>query len=214
MRAGNVATAATGAGDGRADMGGAAGAGAERGAAGEHECRQCAGDRAGREARCCRRSEAPGETRWFVFGAEPGKTYVVEAVDPYSDLVANTIGLLFAYDASGVAAPPGDECRLHGEPAGAGAGGGERWQALHRADVSAESGQHAEQARDLCGGWGGDAGRASRSGCGRARSTGAGRATATTSTSSWRTRRRIRCVRRSSFCRTRGTATRGRGAGG
>ncbi len=33
-----------------------------------------------------------GETRWFVFGVEPGKTYVVEVVDPASDLVANTIG--------------------------------------------------------------------------------------------------------------------------
>ena len=51
-------------------------------------------------------AQTPGETRWFVFGAEPGKTYVVEAVDPYSDLVANTIGLLTPYDASGVAAPP------------------------------------------------------------------------------------------------------------
>src|SRR6266496_4204822 len=29
-------------------------------------------------------------TRWFVFGAEPGKSYVVEAVDPASDLAANT----------------------------------------------------------------------------------------------------------------------------
>jgi hypothetical protein len=47
-----------------------------------------------------------GETRWFVFGVEPGKTYVVEVVDPYSDLVANTIGSVLAYDASGVAAPP------------------------------------------------------------------------------------------------------------
>ncbi len=34
-----------------------------------------------------------GETRWFVFGVEPGKTYVVEVVDPASDLVANTIGV-------------------------------------------------------------------------------------------------------------------------
>ena len=51
-------------------------------------------------------AQTPGETRWFVFGAEPGKTYVVEAVDPYSDLAANTIGLLTLYDASGVAAPP------------------------------------------------------------------------------------------------------------
>jgi len=47
-----------------------------------------------------------GETRWFVFGTEPGKTYVVEAVDPDSDLGANTIGALNVYDSSGVAAPP------------------------------------------------------------------------------------------------------------
>ncbi len=46
-----------------------------------------------------------GETRWFVFGAEPGKTYAVEVVDPNSDLAANTIGTLNANDASGVSAP-------------------------------------------------------------------------------------------------------------
>ncbi len=49
-------------------------------------------------------AQTPGETRWFVFGAEPGKTYVVEAVDP-SDLVGTDRGV-FAYGASGVAAPP------------------------------------------------------------------------------------------------------------
>ena len=43
-----------------------------------------------------------------------------------------------------------DQRGLHGERAGAGAGGGGRWHPLHRADVPADGGQHAEQARDLC----------------------------------------------------------------
>ena len=47
-----------------------------------------------------------GETRWFVFGVEPGKSYVVEVVDPYGDLASNTIGAVAITDASGVAAPP------------------------------------------------------------------------------------------------------------
>ncbi len=47
-----------------------------------------------------------GETRWFVFGAEPGKTYVVEAVDVTSDLAANTIGALNVYAADGATTPP------------------------------------------------------------------------------------------------------------
>ncbi len=46
-----------------------------------------------------------GETRWFVFGTEPGKTYAVEVVDPYSDLVSNTIGAVNVTDGSGVSAP-------------------------------------------------------------------------------------------------------------
>ena len=51
-------------------------------------------------------NQTPGETRWFVFGTEPGKSYVVEVVDPYSDLSANTIGSVSITDASGVSAPP------------------------------------------------------------------------------------------------------------
>ncbi len=53
-----------------------------------------------------RQSIGAGETRWFVFGAEPGKTYVVEAVDPDSDLVSNTIGSLHVYAANGSTTPP------------------------------------------------------------------------------------------------------------
>jgi hypothetical protein len=53
-----------------------------------------------------RQSISTGETRWFVFGAEPGKTYVVEAVDPDSDLVSDTIGALHVYAANGTTTPP------------------------------------------------------------------------------------------------------------
>jgi len=55
-----------------------------------------------------RQSIGAGETRWFVFGAEPGKTYVVEAVDPDSDLVSNTIGALHVYAANGTTTPPAE----------------------------------------------------------------------------------------------------------
>jgi hypothetical protein len=47
-----------------------------------------------------------GETHWFVFGTEPGKSYAVEAVDPYGDLAANTIGTLNVYAADGTTTPP------------------------------------------------------------------------------------------------------------
>src|SRR6266542_3218052 len=46
-----------------------------------------------------------GETHWFVFGTEPGKTYVVEAVDTDDDLAANTIGTLNVYAADGTTTP-------------------------------------------------------------------------------------------------------------
>ena len=55
-----------------------------------------------------RQSISSGETRWFVFGAEPGKTYVVEAVDPDSDLVSNTVGALHVYAANGTTTPPAE----------------------------------------------------------------------------------------------------------
>ena len=45
------------------------------------------------------------ETRWFALGVEPGKTYVVEAVDPSSDLTANALGTLGVYALDGVSAP-------------------------------------------------------------------------------------------------------------
>ncbi len=46
------------------------------------------------------------ETRWFALTVEPGKTYVVDTVDPSGDLVANAIGTLDVYGADGVTAPP------------------------------------------------------------------------------------------------------------
>jgi hypothetical protein len=49
-----------------------------------------------------------GETRWFVFGTEPGKTYAVEVVDPYGDLASNTIGSVGVYAADGMTTPPAE----------------------------------------------------------------------------------------------------------
>jgi hypothetical protein len=45
------------------------------------------------------------ETRWFALGVEPGKTYVVEAIDPSSHLTANALGTLGVYALDGVSAP-------------------------------------------------------------------------------------------------------------
>lgn len=47
-----------------------------------------------------------GETRWFVFGTEPGKTYVVEAVDTDDDTVVNDIGTLNVFAVDGTTTPP------------------------------------------------------------------------------------------------------------
>jgi hypothetical protein len=49
---------------------------------------------------------APAETRWFAFEAEPGKTYVVDILDPYGDLGTNVIGAVAVTDSGGVSAPP------------------------------------------------------------------------------------------------------------
>jgi hypothetical protein len=49
-----------------------------------------------------------GETRWFVFGTEPGKTYVVEAVDTDDDTVVNDIGTLNVFAADGTTTPPAE----------------------------------------------------------------------------------------------------------
>jgi len=55
-----------------------------------------------------------GETRWFVFGVEPGKTYAVEVVDPASDLAANTIGSVSLSNGSGSAPPEANvDCTLN-----------------------------------------------------------------------------------------------------
>ncbi len=48
----------------------------------------------------------PSDTRWFVFGAEPGKTYAVEVVDPYSDIGSSAIGSVDIFDSSGASPPP------------------------------------------------------------------------------------------------------------
>jgi hypothetical protein len=47
-----------------------------------------------------------GEDRWFVFGAEAGKTYTIEAVDADGDLDANQIGMLEVTDVDGTSNPP------------------------------------------------------------------------------------------------------------
>ncbi len=46
------------------------------------------------------------ETRWFAFEAEPGKTYVVDILDPYSDLGANVIGAVAVTDGGVAGNPP------------------------------------------------------------------------------------------------------------
>ncbi len=46
------------------------------------------------------------DTKWFALGVEPGKTYVVEAVDVDGDLAANAIGSLGVFDVNGTSAPP------------------------------------------------------------------------------------------------------------
>ena len=46
------------------------------------------------------------ETRWFTLTVEPGKTYVIEAVDPSGDLTANALGTLNVFAPDGMSAPP------------------------------------------------------------------------------------------------------------
>jgi hypothetical protein len=46
------------------------------------------------------------ETRWFAMTVEPGKTYVIDTVDPSGDLTANAIGTLNVFAGDGVSAPP------------------------------------------------------------------------------------------------------------
>ena len=45
------------------------------------------------------------ETRWFALTVEPGKTYVIDAVDPSGDLSANAIGTLGVFAPDGISAP-------------------------------------------------------------------------------------------------------------
>jgi hypothetical protein len=45
------------------------------------------------------------DSRWFAVAIEPGKTYVIEALNPYDDLPSNTLAMgVFAAD--GASAPP------------------------------------------------------------------------------------------------------------
>ena len=46
------------------------------------------------------------ETRWFAMTVEPGKTYVIDAVDPTGDLTTDAIGTLGVYDVDSLSSPP------------------------------------------------------------------------------------------------------------
>lgn len=48
---------------------------------------------------------AASETRWFTFGAEAGKTYTVEVLNPYGDLSFNAIGTVGIFNGDGTTAP-------------------------------------------------------------------------------------------------------------
>ncbi len=50
-------------------------------------------------------SMSPGETRWFYFGSEEGKTYTIEAINPYGDSNFNAVSL-GVFDSDGVSAAP------------------------------------------------------------------------------------------------------------
>lgn len=50
-------------------------------------------------------SMTPGETRWFYFGSEAGKTYTIEALNPYGDRDFNSLSM-GVFDSDGVSAPP------------------------------------------------------------------------------------------------------------
>ncbi len=109
----------------------------------------------------------PTDVRWFVFGVEPGKTYAVEVVDTDSDLSANTIASVGIFAADGTTTPPAEtsvDCTANTRaPAVEVASGRE---ALHCADVSADAGEHAEQAWGIRGGSVGDRAELPHSGAG------------------------------------------------
>jgi hypothetical protein len=44
----------------------------------------------------------PGETRWFVFGVEAGRAYVVEAVDSDGDSSTSALGSMSLFDITGI----------------------------------------------------------------------------------------------------------------
>ena len=52
------------------------------------------------------RFSAYPETRWFAMTVEPGKTYVIDTVDPSGDLTTNAIGTLAVFAGDGASAPP------------------------------------------------------------------------------------------------------------
>lgn len=51
-------------------------------------------------------SPGPAETRWITFEAEPGKTYVVDILNPYDDLGSNVIGSVMVTDGGIANNPP------------------------------------------------------------------------------------------------------------
>ena len=46
------------------------------------------------------------ETAWYVLPVEPGKTYVLDVLDPNGDLVSNAVGPIQVFEADGMTLPP------------------------------------------------------------------------------------------------------------
>src|SRR4030095_2501114 len=60
-------------------------------------------------------------TKWYAFLIEPGKTYVVEAFDPYTDYDNGSINGLGIYDSDGTTSPPQEtqvDCGQSGQAPG------------------------------------------------------------------------------------------------
>ena len=137
---------------------------------------------------------SPAETHWFVFGVEPGKTYAVEVVDPASDLVANTIGCVTASDGAVGRRRRRSSDRTLNLRAPALQVASDGMRCILR--TFPPSWGSAEQARDLCGGDGGDGAELPDPGAGEHDLRPLDEQWLTTFTSSCRTRRRTRFARR------------------
>jgi hypothetical protein len=48
-------------------------------------------------------------TKWFTVGIEPGKTYVIDLLDPYEDLGFNFVGTVGVFASDGTSSPPETE---------------------------------------------------------------------------------------------------------